>query len=267
VKGFVYLLECCGTTRFKIGYTSDLQRRLKELNGSQSAHMIKLLEFIETDRPQLVEKELHAFYRSKRVRGEWFDFGVLDLPRVKLHFHELQKRENPASELKTKKVCIEELSTILRNLFISQGISKHEAYAAFVASVESSKLSAEYTKTNEFLDRVEKQGETLWGKPQVNLKLNNVPREEEVSPDRFSLLANKLTKPEQSELKSFVEWLGRQKGKEITYEQVRGNWAKRNASNRQKSHLDSLIAIAKAQKLLTVLSNSNYQISEGEISW
>jgi hypothetical protein len=80
--------------------------------------------------------------------------------------------------------------------------------------------------------------------------------------DRFSRLTDKLTAPEQSELKSFIEWLGTQKGKEITFDQVQNGWGRRNASTRAREHINSLIGIAKSQKLLTVLPNSNYQISE-----
>jgi hypothetical protein len=82
------------------------------------------------------------------------------------------------------------------------------------------------------------------------------------SEDRFSQLQSKLIAPEQSELRSFIEWLSTQKGKEITFDQVKGNWARRNATSRDKSHLESLLAIAKSQKLLKVLPNTNYQVAD-----
>jgi hypothetical protein len=81
--------------------------------------------------------------------------------------------------------------------------------------------------------------------------------------DRFSRLLEKLTDESQSDLKSFVEWLSKRQGQEITSAQVKDNWAKRHAETRSKEYIVGLIAIAKAQKLITVLSNNKCRVNEG----
>lgn len=81
--------------------------------------------------------------------------------------------------------------------------------------------------------------------------------------DRFSRLLDKLTDESQADLKSFVEWLSKRQGQEITSAQIKDNWAKRHAESRSKEYIIGLIAIAKAQKLITVLSNNKCRVSEG----
>jgi len=81
--------------------------------------------------------------------------------------------------------------------------------------------------------------------------------------DRFSRLLEKLTDESQSDLKSFVEWLSKRQGQEITSAQVKDNWAKRHAETRSKEYIVGLIAIAKAQKLITVLSDNKCRVNEG----
>jgi len=81
--------------------------------------------------------------------------------------------------------------------------------------------------------------------------------------DRFSRLLDKLTDESQADLRSFVEWLSKRQGEEITSTQVKDNWARNNAETRSKEYIIGLIAIAKAQKLITVLSNNKCRVNEG----
>jgi hypothetical protein len=64
---WVYLIEANIEGLFKIGITSDLERRMKELRPSA------VLMTIRTSRPRIVEKNLHEQYQHTRLAGtEYF---------------------------------------------------------------------------------------------------------------------------------------------------------------------------------------------------
>ena len=73
------------------------------------------------------------------------------------------------------------------------------------------------------------------------------------SVDQFEQLAAQLTHESQVKLKSFVLWLSKRKGEEITFKQIQDNWAKNNGVGRGKEVLMPLIYLAKSQQLLTFL--------------
>ena len=79
--------------------------------------------------------------------------------------------------------------------------------------------------------------------------------------DRFEQLAAQLTHESQTKLKSFVLWLSKRKGEEITFKQIQDNWAKNNGVGRGKEVLMPLIYLAKSQHLLTFLPNSNWRVN------
>ncbi len=79
--------------------------------------------------------------------------------------------------------------------------------------------------------------------------------------DRFEQLAAQLTHESQTKLKSFVLWLGKRQGEEITFKQIQDNWAKNNGVGRGKEVLMPLIYVAKSQHLLTFLPNRNWRVN------
>lgn len=79
--------------------------------------------------------------------------------------------------------------------------------------------------------------------------------------DRFEQLVAQLTHESQTKLKSFVLWLGKRQGEEITFKQIQDNWAKNNGVGRGKEVLMPLIYLAKSQHLLTFLPNSNWRVN------
>ena len=81
------------------------------------------------------------------------------------------------------------------------------------------------------------------------------------SVDQFEQLAAQLTHESQTKLKSFVLWLSKRKGEEITFKQIQDNWAKNNRVGRGKEVLMPLIYLAKSQHLLTFLPNSNWRVN------
>ena len=79
--------------------------------------------------------------------------------------------------------------------------------------------------------------------------------------DRFEQMSAQLTQESQTKLKSFVLWLGKRQGEEITFKQIQDNWAKNNGVGRGKEVLMPLIYLAKSQRLLTFLPNRNWRVN------
>lgn len=74
--GFTYLVQAGG--RYKIGKATDVAKRIKSLQTG-SAEEIRLVHTIPTQRVELAEKQLHARFKGKRERGEWFDLSADDV--------------------------------------------------------------------------------------------------------------------------------------------------------------------------------------------
>lgn len=77
----VYLIcsEFEGRKLYKIGYTRrPIEKRIKEIktgNGSD----IYLVESFKSIWGTKIEANLHRFYKSKKVNGEWFDLKDSDV--------------------------------------------------------------------------------------------------------------------------------------------------------------------------------------------
>ncbi len=73
----VYLIcsEFEGRRLYKIGYTRrPIEKRIKEIktgNGSD----IYLVESFKSKWGTKIESQLHRFFKSKKVNGEWFDLS------------------------------------------------------------------------------------------------------------------------------------------------------------------------------------------------
>jgi hypothetical protein len=68
--GWVYLLWCIGTQRFKIGYSGNVAQRAEAIESS-SPYALKVV----ATKPGLVsdEQSLHHEFRAYRSHREWFD--------------------------------------------------------------------------------------------------------------------------------------------------------------------------------------------------
>lgn len=92
--GFVYLVEAKGfhgilspiRKRRKIGLTNSPDRRLEELNGSQSPCPIVGIRYIQVWDNAEVERSLHKKFAKNRKHGEWFDFWLWELPLVAIAY-------------------------------------------------------------------------------------------------------------------------------------------------------------------------------------
>jgi len=58
----------------KIGWSSDLGSRLRQLCAGLPAQQMRLYSWIETDCGRAIEKGLHRRFKALKVNGEWFKF-------------------------------------------------------------------------------------------------------------------------------------------------------------------------------------------------
>lgn len=73
-----YVVQCSETKRVKIGKTRlTVKGRISSMQLPADA---EILLTIEED----IEQELHAIYKDKRLKGEWFDPSVLDTIGVEI---------------------------------------------------------------------------------------------------------------------------------------------------------------------------------------
>lgn len=70
-KGYVYLMECGG--KYKIGFSKDVERRIKELNHRPfETKLLAKSRLIEN--PYSFEQEIHEVFEEYRIDGEWYNF-------------------------------------------------------------------------------------------------------------------------------------------------------------------------------------------------
>ena len=75
---FLYVI---GTTenKQKIGFTNDLNKRLKTLQtGNPDKLIIHHFEEVPNHRARIMEKRLHRDLSHKRLKGEWFNLTPLE---------------------------------------------------------------------------------------------------------------------------------------------------------------------------------------------
>lgn len=77
----VYLIRCGKTNFYKIGRSTDLQRRLLDISAS-NPHLIFLEHVIVDPQYGIIEKRLHSMFQRKRLKGEWFCLKEKDVVRI-----------------------------------------------------------------------------------------------------------------------------------------------------------------------------------------
>jgi len=85
-----YIMKTNISPYYKIGKSSDIERRKSQIKGSVSFIDMQVEHTFDLD----IEAELHAIYAEYRVKGEWFDLSPehideikrLDANKVKAYF-------------------------------------------------------------------------------------------------------------------------------------------------------------------------------------
>ncbi|MGC4056640.1 MAG: GIY-YIG nuclease family protein [Chitinophagaceae bacterium] len=80
----VYVINVQNTNKYKIGRTSNLSLRLKQIKTS-SPYNIKLVYFIRTLHYVSLEAHLHKAFKAYRGQGEWFDFDDITLKEFEMN--------------------------------------------------------------------------------------------------------------------------------------------------------------------------------------
>ena len=73
----VYLVcsEIEGKKLYKIGYTRrEVEKRIKEFKTGNASDFY-LIDSFQSKWGTKIEAQLHKFYRSKKISGEWFDLS------------------------------------------------------------------------------------------------------------------------------------------------------------------------------------------------
>lgn len=86
IYGYIYLVHAVNTTRYKIGWTKNPERRLEQLK-QQSPFPLKLVEIFYTEDCLAEENRLHRVAAKYRSHGEWFDLPDWWLENVADWFH------------------------------------------------------------------------------------------------------------------------------------------------------------------------------------
>lgn len=79
-KGFIYFARA-DNGLIKIGRSYCVEFRLEELNKGLP-YDLELLKTIESENCSKREKEFHAKFKDKRIRGEWFALDQSDLEQL-----------------------------------------------------------------------------------------------------------------------------------------------------------------------------------------
>lgn len=95
----IYLIRSDINGHYKIGITSNIRRRMRQLQTAQSSSLT-LIDSFESKFPNKVETTLHNLYSYCKLSGEWFDLSVKEIAE----FNKLcGKIENNYSFLKHSK--------------------------------------------------------------------------------------------------------------------------------------------------------------------
>ena len=75
---WVYIIKAPPKEVYKIGYTRDVETRLKDLQVA-NANELEIVHMFETEKALLAEQLLHKLFENKRVRGEWYQLDSFDI--------------------------------------------------------------------------------------------------------------------------------------------------------------------------------------------
>lgn len=80
-EGIVYFVKAVGGEfdgYTKIGFSSDVEKRLKTLSYELGCQIVPL-HYIPSNDVINLEKLLHKFFRERNVKGEWFDLSDIHI--------------------------------------------------------------------------------------------------------------------------------------------------------------------------------------------
>lgn len=76
-KSGIYFVNIRDTNSYKIGFTKNIQRRLKEFK-TNNPFAVDLHFSLLTEHPRLVERKLHSILSNNRTVREWFEIDDME---------------------------------------------------------------------------------------------------------------------------------------------------------------------------------------------
>jgi len=81
---FIYLIternnSDINITNCKIGFTTNIKKRIKQLQTANPNELVLLREYKATSRGRKLESLLHTHYKSKKINNEWFKLNSDDI--------------------------------------------------------------------------------------------------------------------------------------------------------------------------------------------
>ena len=75
-QGYIYLLEnkIGNEKTYKIGYTKNLDKRLKQLETGNPGEM-NIIKNFKTNCGYILEFSIHRFYNKNKIKNEWFNLS------------------------------------------------------------------------------------------------------------------------------------------------------------------------------------------------
>ena len=102
----VYIVNSKGTNNYKIGYSSNVESRIKQLQTSNACEII-LIEKYDCKDAYTLEARIHnhgKLFKNKK-KGEWYELTEEELFKCQELVEELRKEVNKKIEENTCKEC------------------------------------------------------------------------------------------------------------------------------------------------------------------
>jgi hypothetical protein len=90
--GFVYILQMEGHDYYKIGRTTDINRRVCEIKPQMPGRLTLLLAH-RVRNAWVMEANLHRDFSGRRMNGEWFNLNSSEIERIRLTLLSVQTLE------------------------------------------------------------------------------------------------------------------------------------------------------------------------------
>ena len=95
---YIYLVNESNSSKYKIGYTKNIETRLKTLQTS-NAEKLEVIKLFPVDtKPKTIETYIHKGLSEYRRNGEWFEFyetpqsNIIEM--VEYHFNKITENLN-----------------------------------------------------------------------------------------------------------------------------------------------------------------------------
>ena len=79
--GDFYVIWAIGTTLHKIGVSSDIRKRFRDLS-SASPLPLMVVRYGRCDNPNLIESHFHKMFAAKLFKNEWYSLSEGDLEKI-----------------------------------------------------------------------------------------------------------------------------------------------------------------------------------------